>query len=372
MTLHKVIIAVALVANNHVEANTFPLEKPEVRYTPWQDLDPVVQNIAETKLGYTPVTWNVHGLADIERLGWWQMTPDQEEGAKAIGFNEETWDCFIHHYSSYLWSEIVDYNYVDHFRNLGWTESSWNGNDELPATEAKWWGQLTDDEKKAANGLCYFEDNWNMIDMNPNDSIFPHPKPDFRFVPWNDLPSYSKTTAENALGYDEFSWNNLGVNIAELNTFLNLNSTQREGLLEIGFYTHTWDCWMNHYLAYKWNSFHGKQKTAIETLGWTETSWNDLEEAPDTEITFWEDLTPEEKAAATQLCYFEETWNSEELTTFYDPTPITPTLEVTISGSETNAATAKSSATEVSNSACSNYVFNSAVLAIAVGTFVFT
>lgn len=70
MTLLKVIIAAALIAKNNVEANTFPLEKPEVRYTPWRELDPVVQNIAETKLGYTPVTWNVHGLADIERLGW--------------------------------------------------------------------------------------------------------------------------------------------------------------------------------------------------------------------------------------------------------------------------------------------------------------
>ena len=71
MTLYTGLLAAAtIIAQHGVASNTFPLAKPEFRYTPWQDLDPVVQNVAETKLGYTPITWNVHGLADIERLGW--------------------------------------------------------------------------------------------------------------------------------------------------------------------------------------------------------------------------------------------------------------------------------------------------------------
>ena len=181
----------------------------------------------------------------------------------------------------------------------------------MPQSEEKWWGQLTDEERSAANAICYFEDNWDGIDMNPNNGEFPYPKPDFRFVPWSELSSDIKDTAQTALGYDESTWDYLGTNIAERNVFNNLDSGQREGALEIGFYTHTWDCFMNHYNAYFWSSLYGDIKTAYETLGWTEDSWSEVEGSspPDTQYTLWKDLTPEEKAAATDLCYFEETWN---------------------------------------------------------------
>lgn len=295
------------------------------------------------------------------------MTPTQVEGATQLGYNEETWDCFIHHYNSYLWNELETYSFDDHFRDLGWTESSWNGQSALPSTEAKWWGQLTAEEKTAAHKICYFEDNWDMIDMNPNDSIFPHPKPDFRFVPWDQLPSLTQDTAETALGYDELAWNELKTNIAEHNTFLNLDSAQREGALEIGFYTHSWDCWMNHYEAYFWPSFYGDLKKAIETLGWTENSWTEVDSPPASESTFWNDLTPEEKAAATQLCYFEETWNGDELSTFYDPNA--PTGDSSKS-SGSDSLESESDSTEAANSAYSALTASNGMLfLVSVGTY---
>ena len=43
---------------------------------------------------------------------------------------------------------------------LGWNEESWGGDGSPPITEGKWWGQLTEAQREAAEQLCYFEDNW--------------------------------------------------------------------------------------------------------------------------------------------------------------------------------------------------------------------
>ncbi len=78
---------------------------------------------------------------------------------------------------------------------------------------------------------------------------------------------------------------------------------------------------MNHYLSYFWNSFQEDLKVAIETLGWTEEMWGeDSTEYPASESKAWIDLTPEEKAAATRLCYFREIWDDEAITEWFDYT----------------------------------------------------
>lgn len=77
---------------------------------------------------------------------------------------------------------------------------------------------------------------------------------------------------------------------------------------------------MNHYQAYYWHAFHSDLKVAVETLGWTEKMWESDSETdtPPSEDLFWVELTPEEKAAATRLCYFRETWDAEPITSWYD------------------------------------------------------
>ena len=165
----------------------------------------------------------------------------------------------------------------------------------------------------------FYEDNWDKIDMTPNPSFFPHPMPAFRYTPWAELDLVGQNVASGLMNYTQELWDNLGTNVVEKNTFLNLDSTARKGAMELGFYTHTWDCFMNHYLSYYWSSFHEDLKVAIETLGWTEEMWSDESgTSPTSEGTNWVDLTPEEKAAATRLCYFQESWDGEDLTSFYD------------------------------------------------------
>lgn len=298
---------------------SFPYARPEFRYTPFESLDQTSQNIALAKLGYTPQTWNVHRLASIERRGWDALTSDQLDGADQLGFTENTWDCFVNHYESYDWETIVDKGVHMHYEELGWNENNWNGAGESPDTEGKWWEQLSKVQQEAAGQLCFFEDNWNMKDMNPNPTFFPYPMPEFRYRPWSELEVVTQNTANGLMNYTEDTWNELGTLLAERNTFLNLPAEQREGAAELGFYSHTWDCFMNHYEAYYWNSFYRDLKVAIDTLGWTEELWTSEDsDGPESESRFWVDLTPEEKAAATRLCYFEETWNRDPITEWYD------------------------------------------------------
>lgn len=48
--------------------------------------------------------------------------------------------------------------------------------------------------------------------------------------------------------------------------------------------------------------------------------WNNRDTYPDSEATYWDDLTPQERAAATALCYFKESWDGQDLSSFYDYT----------------------------------------------------
>eukprot|EP00573_Skeletonema_grethae_P001225 CAMPEP_0201685498 /NCGR_PEP_ID=MMETSP0578-20130828/235_1 /ASSEMBLY_ACC=CAM_ASM_000663 /TAXON_ID=267565 /ORGANISM="Skeletonema grethea, Strain CCMP 1804" /LENGTH=387 /DNA_ID=CAMNT_0048169401 /DNA_START=67 /DNA_END=1230 /DNA_ORIENTATION=- len=318
----------ALITGALATEDIFPVTKPDFRYEEFSNLNRVQQKAAIDQLDYTAVTWNALGLADVERKGWDYLTTDQQIGATQIGFTKESWDCFIDHYSSAYWAELVANNKASQYMRLGWSQESWEGEGTHPSTEGKWWDQLSDDEKRAANSLCYFKMNWDNVDMNPNDSYFPYNFPEFRYRPWDELSLSMQNTAIGMMNYTEDLWNNLGTHVAEKNTFLNLDSKTREGAMELGFYTHNFDCFMNHYQAYYWSSFHADLLVAVETLGWTEDAWtNDMQSPPLSESKYWADLTPEEKAAATRMCYFEETWDTNVYPTLKDfdiSTAITP------------------------------------------------
>ena len=44
---------------------------------------------------------------------------------------------------------------------LGWTEASWNEEEKPPASEDKYWNQLSDEEREAAAKLSYTKESWD-------------------------------------------------------------------------------------------------------------------------------------------------------------------------------------------------------------------
>ena len=315
-----VLLSTTAMMMTSVTAQSFPMEKPLIRYTPFANLDTNTQIVVQ-QLGYTSTTWNNHGLATIERKRWDTLTSSQQDAAILLGYGEKSWDCFMNHYLAYTWVELATAGVQDEYVKLGWTNTNWMATSptDVPFTESLWWDELSVSEKATANGLCFFKANWDRVDMNPNPSFFPHPLPNFRYKPFTELSPEKQNIVTSLLNYTESTWNNLDTALVEKNTFLNLNEDARNGALELGFYTHTWDCYINHYQAYFWSSFHEDLRLAVTTLGWTEDMWSDdAETYPPSEVTRWADLTPNEKAAATRLCYFQEIWDAVPMTQWYD------------------------------------------------------
>jgi hypothetical protein len=44
---------------------------------------------------------------------------------------------------------------------LGWNEESWEGEAKQPASEDKYWKQLSDEERAAATALGYTKESWD-------------------------------------------------------------------------------------------------------------------------------------------------------------------------------------------------------------------
>jgi len=44
---------------------------------------------------------------------------------------------------------------------LGWTEEAWNEEAKPPASEDKYWNQLSDEEREAATKLGYTKESWD-------------------------------------------------------------------------------------------------------------------------------------------------------------------------------------------------------------------
>ena len=88
-------------------------------------------------------------------------------------------------------------------------------------------------------------------------------------------------------------------------------SNELAGAQGLGITEAMWNCHVNHYTGLWWEDIerYGYDQYFI-ALGWTVDSWDNGAHAPETEDLYWDELTPEQRAAATQLCYTREVWDS--------------------------------------------------------------
>ena len=87
--------------------------------------------------------------------------------------------------------------------------------------------------------------------------------------------------------------------------FHDLYETERNGIVGLGMNEDVWDCHVNHYFGFWWEDIVKFQLDKYySVLGWDEDSWDNDKDAPHTEAMYWDELTPEQQAAAVQLCYF--------------------------------------------------------------------
>jgi hypothetical protein len=152
---------------------------PEMRYTEWNSLpqEEEAYSAAVNDLGYDEYTWNLPGTAEIESLSYETIGltgflgivgRSQQEAIQDLCLTELTWDCYMNHYSDYTWEELLEEEVQGFYQTLGWTKDNWESDNEedYPASENKDWSELSDEEKTAADELCYFEETWDEQDLS--------------------------------------------------------------------------------------------------------------------------------------------------------------------------------------------------------------
>jgi len=292
----------------------FPIERPEFRYEQWMSLDGEGdRSVAREVLKYTALTWNVLGLAEIEKRGWGDLTLYETEAASGMGFTQFNWDCWQNHFRSYTWEDLKFYGLDFPYIALGWTSLSWEGTEAPPPSATMSWKELTAAERQVASELCHFRDNWDGLDMTPNSNgDFLYPKVKRRYVEWDEQPTDARRIAADSLSYDRETWNFLGTAPIEGKRWLELTEHQKSDAMSVGFYQRTWDCFHNHYRSYAWIELDRDSRDALQVLGWSENSWKENVEPPSYDND-WSRLSENEQTTAAILCFFEDNWDGNSL-----------------------------------------------------------
>lgn len=190
MPIHKFILA-AIGSTTYLQSiflgqnvritHAFDVPYPSYRFRDFSTLTSEEMEAAKA-LGYDEESWNHPGTAEIEYESWWMIENDyydydkdgntdephpiQFDAATTLGFEEEGWDCWQNHYNSYPWEELTWYELDIYWGALGWTEDLWDNyyyydEEELPASNEKYWDELSTEEKTAALHLCYTQKLWD-------------------------------------------------------------------------------------------------------------------------------------------------------------------------------------------------------------------
>ena len=185
------------------------------------------------------------------------------------------------------------------------------------------------------------------------------------------------------LGYTENTWNHPGSDTIELIGYDGLPPNAQDVVGQLNITKGQWDCYINHYRFLEWkqltfivstDSFFDNtdRKSNVlnvqqyySMLGWNEDLWMmskvDDNQIPESELHFWDELSPDQKLGAMELCYFEHTWNDETLqdwttrpptvppTSAPTTTPTTPKPEDEKDETDENSGTTTSGASEDGN-----------------------
>jgi len=319
-----------------VTDNLEEVEYPALRYVPWSEVEPLE---AVQALGYTKDTWNNPGTAPIEGLTFSNLNGTEAAAAERLGFTELSWDCYqIHFFWGYdSWLDLKETGYHVFWEALGWNQSIWLGIEDPPESLSLNWNSLNDEQKEAASSLCYFKETWDQVDISlwdeiraienneelasmadVTDNLEEVEYPALRYVPWSEVEPLE---AAQTLGYTKDTWNiPMTARVEELK-FSDLNGTEAAAAKRLGFTELSWNCYQIHYF-WGYNSWLDLKETGYhvfwEALGWNVLKWQGYEEPPETEDLDWGMLNENQREAARNLCFFEETWDQVNITLWND------------------------------------------------------
>mmetsp|Transcript_19166 Transcript_19166/g.27065 ORF Transcript_19166/g.27065 Transcript_19166/m.27065 type:complete len:517 (+) Transcript_19166:81-1631(+) len=175
---------------------------PTFRYRSWKYVSSDQKANAEI-LKYTEDSWNNIGSNKVEKSAFDRLESGSVQAAKAIGFEEEVWDCFINHYEDYDWDELFEEGVQSHYHELGWLAETWKSG-QAPASENLDWDELTPAQQEAAEELCYQQESWEKIPLDEWDCAKTHYFA--LYYTWADLKRLGVQQYFVTLGWDHMAW----------------------------------------------------------------------------------------------------------------------------------------------------------------------
>jgi hypothetical protein len=131
----------------------------DLKSIPLTNLDATQQQMTMA-LNYTSVTWQQTGGNPVEHNGFSYLSAQQQQAATALGYPGDCWNCKVSKYEGLYWDEMGE-GIKQAWGVLGWNKSNWEEGGAYPASESKYWNQLTQAEKDAASTVCYTQMSWD-------------------------------------------------------------------------------------------------------------------------------------------------------------------------------------------------------------------
>eukprot|EP00986_Skeletonema_menzelii_P020481 scaffold31292_cov154-Skeletonema_menzelii.AAC.1 len=279
------------------------IKRVDLRWTPWDDLDRDIQIEVSEALGYNKNNWNNLKTNDVEKLRWSDLSERKKAAATMLGYDEWSWNCWINNFESFSWRQLYEWELTPYLESLGWNSQRWNSQNGPPVLKQKRWDDLTNEQRESARQLCFYKTSYDELNIVEYGFGFPIERPAARFVPWADLDSETQATMEQSLGYNDFNWNNPGLNPSELKGWFEMTDSEKRGAEAINCTDSCWDCWQAQYNSYGWQDLVNRgHNDAYAGLGWSESSWCGESEPPATSKRSWDELTEQEQLNATELC----------------------------------------------------------------------
>jgi hypothetical protein len=221
------------------QMQSLPTPYPYFRYRVWEDLEETQRSQAVT-VGWTEETWNSPFASDLAYNSFGDLGDDARTALLAMGFSEETYDCYVDHYYGYTWEELQEYDMAQYFEELGWTQILFEQGNQPPMWSEGDWSLLNDVQKAAADELCWFQEIWESTPLS--DWAGSYYLPAFRYQPWEDL-TLKQGTFATSVGWTADNWNVPGTADFESFAFDDLTDAQKDGLRGLGFWhAEQYDC----------------------------------------------------------------------------------------------------------------------------------
>ncbi|KAL7526048.1 hypothetical protein ACHAXR_001289 [Thalassiosira sp. AJA248-18] len=137
---------------------------PALRFTQWEKLNSEKKMIAKSSLGYIRNSWNNFFYNEIENNMFEELPVTEQQGVETLGLDAATWDCYINHYIGYYWSGL-EAERIANYEILGWNETMWAEELDVPDTEEMYWDELSPQQQQAALNVCYSKNSWDGIPL---------------------------------------------------------------------------------------------------------------------------------------------------------------------------------------------------------------